>query len=285
MSEREKRRRKKEYCKNGFFPKKILHQMTDSTTIELSPGGSSSSKEDENCFSPLDLQSSSMKQGTFYFVCLKTHFRNVFTSEHAGRIFDRKHPDYQSSGTANIERKNGLRWRTKLRYNWYHTIMNLPALSTVAIACLVYVFINTLFTFVWLGIAQNDDPCNTGSTSFRDAFYFSLITLSTIGYGNQDLYFNGCVSPSIVIMLETLVGIFLMQPCWGTISLSLSLSPISTQILMDDSITIQYAHFQVLKRSTSWIFRMFQQTCDRANHSRSTVSEFSCRGEEKTSIG
>ena len=86
--------------------------------------------------------------------------------------------------------------------------MNLPTLSTVAIACLVYVFINTLFTFVWLGIAQNDDPCNTGSTSFRDAFYFSLITLSTIGYGNQDLYFNGCVSPSIVIMLETLVGIF-----------------------------------------------------------------------------
>ena len=120
--------------------------------------------------------------------------------------------------------------------------MNLPTLSTVAIACLVYVFINTLFTFVWLGIAQNDDPCNTGSTSFRDAFYFSLITLSTIGYGNQDLYFNGCVSPSIVIMLETLVGIFLCSHAW-------------------------HAHFQVLKGSTTWIFRMFQQTCDRANHS------------------
>ena len=178
-----------------------------------------------------------------------------------------------------------MKWRTKLRYNWYHTIMNLPTLSTVAIACLVYVFINTLFTFVWLGIAQNDDPCNTGSTSFRDAFYFSLITLSTIGYGNQDLYFNGCVSPSIVIMLETLVGIFFDAAMLGyDLSLTLSVS-LSTQILMDDSITIQYAHFQVLKRSTSWIFRMFQQTCDRANHSRSTVSEFSCRGEEKTSIG
>ena len=135
-------------------------------------------------------------------------FERFHENANAGRIFDRKHPDYQSSGTANIERKNGLRWRTKLRYNWYHTIMNLPTLSTVLIACLVYVFINTLFTFVWLGIAQNNDPCNTGSTSFRDAFYFSLITLSTIGYGNQDLYFNGCVSPSVVIMLETLVGIF-----------------------------------------------------------------------------
>ena len=211
--------------------------------------------------------------------------RGTLSHANAGRIFDRKHPDYQSSGTANIERKNGLRWRTKLRYNWYHTIMNLPTLSTVAIACLVYVFINTLFTFVWLGIAQNDDPCNTGSTSFRDAFYFSLITLSTIGYGNQDLYFNGCVSPSIVIMLETLVGIFFDAAMLGyELSLSLSVS-LSTQILMDDSITIQYAHFQVLKRSTSWIFRMFQQTCDRANHSRSTISEFSCRGEEKTSIG
>ena len=76
--------------------------MADSTTIELSPGGSSSSKEDENCFSPpLDLQSSSMKQGTFYFFCLETHFSNVFTEANAGRIFDRKHPDYQSSGTAN----------------------------------------------------------------------------------------------------------------------------------------------------------------------------------------
>ena len=187
--------------------------MTDSTTIELSPGASSSSSK--------EAEEQRMKKVSVHWIFnslpwSKVRFclfvwklsRGTLSHANAGRIFDRKHPDYQSSGTANIERKNGLRWRTKLRYNWYHTIMNLPTLSTVAIACLVYVFINTLFTFVWLGIAQNDDPCNTGSTSFRDAFYFSLITLSTIGYGNQDLYFNGCVSPSIVIMLETLVGIF-----------------------------------------------------------------------------
>ena len=60
---------------------------------------------------------------------------NVFTRGDAGRILDESILIINPAQW--IERKNGLRWRTKLRYNWYHTIMNLPTLSTVAIACLV----------------------------------------------------------------------------------------------------------------------------------------------------
>jgi hypothetical protein len=177
----------------------------EEVSIELSPGSKIQDHESENPKKERSIElSPGSKVQDYHNITMMTTNHNTTTT----RIFDRKHPDYQSSGNANIERVNGLKWKHKLRYNWYHTIMNLPTISTVVIASLVYVLINTLFTFVWLGIAQDGDPCNTGSTSFTNAFYFSLITLSTIGYGNQDLYFNGCVSPSIVIMLETLVGIF-----------------------------------------------------------------------------
>eukprot|EP00940_MAST-03C_sp_MAST-3C-sp2_P002193 g2193.t1 len=126
-----------------------------------------------------------------------------------GRLYDRSFPDFQSSGKANITRRGGLSWSFKLWYDWYHSVANLPTRWATLIACILYVAVNTVFACVWWGMSSDGDPCNIGATSFSSAFYFSLITLSTIGYGNQDLYFDGCAGPTIVITLETLVGLLL----------------------------------------------------------------------------
>ena len=44
---------------------------------------------------------------------------------------------------------------------------------------------------VYLAIS---DECALDLETFLDAFYFSLITMSTIGYGTADMHFNDCSS-------------------------------------------------------------------------------------------
>jgi len=154
--------------------------------------------------SPLHYSRSADEEGG-----LKRSLSRTMDKGQANRIYDRAFPHFQSSGQAKIRRRNGLTWGFKIWYDWYHSVANLPTRWATAIACILYVTVNAAFALIWWGMSTDGDPCNIGATTYGEAFYFSLITLSTIGYGNQDLYFNGCSGPTIVITLETLVGLLL----------------------------------------------------------------------------
>src|ERR1700735_2620725 len=65
----------------------------------------------------------------------------------------------------------------------------------------VYLVVNLLFSVVyWLG-----QPCIEGATSYSDAFFFSVETFATVGYGH---FFPNTLYGHIVSTLEIMVGLF-----------------------------------------------------------------------------
>ena len=62
----------------------------------------------------------------------------------------------------------------------------------------------TLFAFLYYIISQTLD-CNLGLVNLGEAFYFSLETMATVGYGTQDIYFDDCWSVGSLLSLQVCV--------------------------------------------------------------------------------
>jgi len=91
------------------------------------------------------------------------------------------------------------------RFDWgdlYHWLLNLSWLQYLALVGLLYVASNTLFALIYLtggNCIQNARP-----GSFVDAFFFSVQTMATIGYGGMapaNAYAN------TVVAIEALTGL------------------------------------------------------------------------------
>src|SRR6476620_10139052 len=91
------------------------------------------------------------------------------------------------------------------RFDWgnlYHWLLNLSWLKYFALAGLSYVISNTLFALIYL--AGGNCIQNARPGSFIDAFFFSVQTMATIGYGGMspaNTYAN------VVVSIEALVGL------------------------------------------------------------------------------
>lgn len=70
-----------------------------------------------------------------------------------------------------------------------------------------YILMIFLFSLLWLWAGSDGDPCSTGITNLTDAFYFSMITFTTIGYGSASTFFNSCGTISVIIFFESFMGI------------------------------------------------------------------------------
>jgi inward rectifier potassium channel len=92
----------------------------------------------------------------------------------------------------------------------YHLLLTIPWFAFVGLICLGYVIINTLFA--WLYLVGGDGLKNAVPNSFLDAFFFSVHTMATIGYGSvypTSLYAN------LVVVVEALVGLILTAMATG----------------------------------------------------------------------
>ncbi len=65
----------------------------------------------------------------------------------------------------------------------YHWLLTLSWPQFLILICFSYVITNSLFAFAYL--AGGDCIANTRPGSFKDAFYFSVQTMATIGYGSM----------------------------------------------------------------------------------------------------
>lgn len=84
----------------------------------------------------------------------------------------------------------------------YHLLLTIPWPGFFLLIVLVYGLLNTLFALAYL--AGGDGIAQAQSGSFWDAFFFSVQTLTSIGYGAlypQTLYANA------VVTVEALVGL------------------------------------------------------------------------------
>ncbi|MEM6716711.1 MAG: ion channel [Cyanobacteria bacterium P01_C01_bin.147] len=94
----------------------------------------------------------------------------------------------------------------------YHLLLTISWTGFVAILLVVYLLINGVFaTAYWLG---QDAIANADANSFLDAFFFSVQTMASIGYGAmypQTDYAN------FLVVLESFIGLLFIATATGVV--------------------------------------------------------------------
>mmetsp|Transcript_18110 Transcript_18110/g.49398 ORF Transcript_18110/g.49398 Transcript_18110/m.49398 type:complete len:522 (-) Transcript_18110:31-1596(-) len=105
--------------------------------------------------------------------------------------------------------------------NWFYTLAYQRTIVLMAILFVSYATIVFLFACVYLGASklgqkQQTNPdgtktllpfCDMDIHLFMEALYFSLSTMTTIGYGVSDYYFGGCYTPLILVLCQVCCAI------------------------------------------------------------------------------
>jgi inward rectifier potassium channel len=84
----------------------------------------------------------------------------------------------------------------------YHLLLTIPWPGFLTLICVVYVAINALFALAYrLG---GDCIANAQPGSFSDAFFFSVQTLASIGYGAM---YPTTIYANIIVTIEAMIGV------------------------------------------------------------------------------
>ncbi|WP_071189606.1 ion channel [Trichormus sp. NMC-1] len=84
----------------------------------------------------------------------------------------------------------------------YHLLLTIPWLGFLLLACIFYVVINAFFAFAYL--LGGDCIANAQPGSFSDAFFFSVQTLASIGYGAM---YPKTTYANIIVTIEAMIGV------------------------------------------------------------------------------
>eukprot|EP00913_Durusdinium_trenchii_P019584 g18411.t1 len=115
------------------------------------------------------------------------------------RILDRDGGQAQSTRAFHVRRKRQI--YAMFLYDIFHTILELPFLGLYPIIFVTYALCYFIFALMWWSISEN---CAIGLSSLLSAFYFSVETQMTIGYGAPKENFDGC--PEAVVLLPLQAG-------------------------------------------------------------------------------
>ena len=159
---------------------------------------------------------------------------------HCSRLLDRDAAFYQSRGHWGIRRlAEGMRLRRRSQISrltgssigvrgvlstfwgdWFHTLAYRPTLQLMAIIFTSYASFVFLFAYIYLGVSilgakitvtpegsTKDSFCGMDITNHMEALYFSLSTMTTIGYGVSDYYFGDCWTPLLLVLLQSCCSI------------------------------------------------------------------------------
>jgi hypothetical protein len=155
----------------------------------------------------------------------------------SARILDRDAAFFQSRGRWSVRHisrgearllhtpEGGLRRQAMMKQfwnDWFYTLALQKTYVLMIILFLGYTAMVFLFAFVYLfvsliGQTSAVDP-NDGSThtelfcdmdihDHMEALYFSLSTMTTIGYGVSDYYFGGCWTPLMLVLAQVCCAI------------------------------------------------------------------------------
>jgi hypothetical protein len=128
------------------------------------------------------------------------------------RIVDRDGHFMQSRGTFDVRRIGTS--TALLMDDFYHTLVNSRLYVSIILAIFIYNFVICIYAVCFMHVAKK---CNIDTKSFMDAYYFSLETIMTIGFGTKDRYFGGCWEGAFLIMFEAMTGVFLDAVFFGLI--------------------------------------------------------------------
>lgn len=111
--------------------------------------------------------------------------------------------------------KEGMSFRK--RFSLFHDMLYLPLWKFIVVIFLFYLFINVVFTLLYLITgAQQLDGLTTGShwKIAREVFYFSTQTFTTVGYGHVNPVGDAA---NIIAAVESLTGLLSLAIATGLI--------------------------------------------------------------------
>ncbi len=117
-------------------------------------------------------------------------------------------------GSYNLVKEGMPFWR---RISIFHDMLNLPQWKFIAVILLFYVAINLIFTFIyfWIGQAQLQGLVHTSNwETFKELFYFSTQTFTTVGYGRINPVGDAA---NVVSSIEALTGFLSLAIATGLI--------------------------------------------------------------------
>ncbi|MBD2294809.1 ATP-sensitive inward rectifier potassium channel 10 [Anabaena sphaerica FACHB-251] len=84
----------------------------------------------------------------------------------------------------------------------YHLLLTIPWIGFLILICIFYVAINTIFALAYL--LGGDCIANAQPGSFLDAFFFSVQTLASIGYGAM---YPKTTYANVIVTIEAIIGL------------------------------------------------------------------------------
>jgi len=120
------------------------------------------------------------------------------------RILDREGVEFQSAGVFHVVQTR--RTCAIFLLDFFHTVIHLPFPALFLVILTVYFLCFCFFAIFWYWITE---PCGIGLRTYRDAFYLSVETQMTIGYGVPDSFFNECWEAAVLIVIQTVIGLML----------------------------------------------------------------------------
>lgn len=121
----------------------------------------------------------------------------------------RRYQPMSASGDVNVERVGVSQ---PITGDVYHRLFEISWVQTIALISLGYLIINLVFAALYL--IGDGNIVNARPRSFADAFFFSVQTLASIGYGHLT---PGTTYAHVLVTLEALVNVLLMAMATGLV--------------------------------------------------------------------
>ena len=111
--------------------------------------------------------------------------------------------------------------RVGIRQPWfgdlYHRMVTLPWWTFLGLSSALYLMVNAVFAGLYL--LQPGSIAGARPGSFADAFFFSVETIATIGYG---VLSPGTLYANVLMLVETVLGILLVAVTTGVLVIRVS---------------------------------------------------------------
>ena len=118
----------------------------------------------------------------------------------------------QSGPKAKVRAKWYLKLLNYLRNDPYYWLLTISWTKLLGLISLLYIAANFLFAFAYM--TTEDGIANADPESFSDAFFFSIQTMSTVGYGNM---YPQTFYAQVLVTVEVMIGGLLIAMTTGLV--------------------------------------------------------------------
>jgi len=128
-------------------------------------------------------------------------------NDYGGRFINR-------DGSFNLKKEGMAFWD---RFSVYHSMLNLPRWKFISIIGIFYLLINLFYTCIYLLLGTDQLQGMIGTTPwaiFKEVFFFSTETFTTVGYGRVNPVGDGA---NLVAAIESLSGFLSLAIATGLI--------------------------------------------------------------------